>query len=635
MAALGAACNASAAVAIVPRMLLHRTCIGSSITSSNSISSSIRPSAALFTSFAFPFPSQQQQQQQQGFCQHFSVISPSSSSSFLPKVPAQFYHRSGSIAMSPSKSPSPVKAVLTAEVGLTKPAETTLPDIAVTATDGDVTQWKGDLLVVGVFEGEFAKNEAGAFEDSGLKALDGALGGILGDILTEEDFAGKAGKSSSARVSGHGFKRLVFVGLGKPETAASSFRVWNSLGESIATAAKPAKATSAAVVIANPPELSPEAKVSAASAITSGAVLGSFEDLRFKSESKNPVLNSIEIFGLGSGPELEEKLSQTVKLASGVMFAKQLVNAPPNVLIPSVLADEAENLAAEFSDVLTVKILDEEACKELKMGSYLGVAIASTNPPKFIHLQYKPPTGEVKTKLAIVGKGLTFDSGGYNLKTGAGSMIELMKFDMGGAAAAIGAAKAVAAVKPLGVEVHFIVAACENMISGGGMRPGDILTASNGKTIEVNNTDAEGRLTLADALVYACNLKVDKIVDLATLTGACIVALGNDIGGMFTPNDDLAAELSSASKSAGEKLWRMPMEESYWDMMKSGIADMVNTGGRPGGSITAALFLKQFVDENIAWAHLDIAGPVWSNEKKGATGFAVATLLSWVQKHSS
>ncbi|CAM6081800.1 unnamed protein product [Calypogeia fissa] len=258
-----------------------------------------------------------------------------------------------------------------------------------------------------------------------------------------------------------GFVQGLIVGrssssFSKPETAASSFKVWNSLGESIATAAKPAKATSAAVVIANPPELSPEAKVSAASAITSGAVLGSFEELRFKSDSKNPVLNSIEIFGLGSGPELEEKLSQTVKLASGVMFAKQLVNAPPNVLIPSVLADEAENLAAEFSDVLTAKILDEEACKELKMGSYLGVPIASTNPPKFIHLQYKPPTGEVKTKLAIVGKGLTFDSGGYNLKTGAGSIIELMKFDMGGAAAAIGAAKAVAAVKPLGIEVQCV-----------------------------------------------------------------------------------------------------------------------------------------------------------------------------------
>jgi leucyl aminopeptidase len=205
---------------------------------------------------------------------------------------------------------------------------------------------------------------------------------------------------------------------------------------------------------------------------------------------------------------------------------------------------------------------------------------------------------------------------------------------MGGAAAVLGCAKAIAAIKPAGVEVNFIVAACENMISGGGMRPGDILTASNGKTIEVNNTDAEGRLTLADALVYTSKLKVDKIVDLATLTGACIIALGNEIGGMFTPFDALAEELSAASKKGGEKLWRMPMEDSYWEMMKSNIADMVNTGGRAGGSITAALFLKHFVDESIPWAHLDIAGPVWK-DKIGGTGFAVATLVEWVVSHKS
>jgi leucyl aminopeptidase len=183
-------------------------------------------------------------------------------------------------------------------------------------------------------------------------------------------------------------------------------------------------------------------------------------------------------------------------------------------------------------------------------------------------------------------------------------------------------------------QVNFIVAACENMISGGGMRPGDILTASNGKTIEVNNTDAEGRLTLADALIYAGHLKVDKIVDLATLTGACIIALGTDIGGMFTPSDALAEELSAASKKAGEKFWRMPMEEGYWEMMKSNIADMVNTGARAAGSITAALFLKQFVDEKLPWAHLDIAGPVWK-DKTGGTGFAVTTLVEWVSKNSS
>jgi len=210
-----------------------------------------------------------------------------------------------------------------------------------------------------------------------------------------------------------------------------------------------------------------------------------------------------------------------------------------------------------------------------------------------------------------------------------------MKFDMGGSAAVLGAAKALGQIKPAGVEVHFIVAACENMISGTGMRPGDIVTASNGKTIEVNNTDAEGRLTLADALVYACNQGVEKIVDIATLTGMCKVALGPSIAGVFTPSDDLAKEVMAASEVSGEKLWRLPLEESYWESMKSGIADMVNTGDRQGGAITAALFLKQFVDEKVQWLHIDMSGPVRNYKNKTATGFGISTLVEWVLKNSS
>jgi leucyl aminopeptidase len=237
--------------------------------------------------------------------------------------------------------------------------------------------------------------------------------------------------------------------------------------------------------------------------------------------------------------------------------------------------------------------------------------------------------------LGLVGKGLTFDSGGYNIKTGPGCSIELMKFDMGWSAAVLGAAKALGQIKPPGVEVHFIVAACENMISGTGMRPGDIVTASNGKTIEVNNTDAEGRLTLADALVYACNQGVEKVIDLATLTGACVVALGPSIAGVFTPSDYMAKDVMAAAEVSGEKFWRLPMEDSYWDSMKSGVADMVNTGGRQGGAITAALFLKQFVDEKVQWMHIDLAGPVWNEKKRNATGFGISTLVEWVLKHSS
>jgi leucyl aminopeptidase len=213
------------------------------------------------------------------------------------------------------------------------------------------------------------------------------------------------------------------------------------------------------------------------------------------------------------------------------------------------------------------------------------------------------------------------------------SSIEMMKTDMGGAGATFGAAKAIAQLKP-DVEVHFISAVTENMVSGRAMHPGDILTASNGKTIEINNTDAEGRLTLADALVYADKLGLDAIVDLATLTGACVVALGNDIAGLWSPNDDLAASLLTAAEAGGEKLWKMPFEESYFDSMKSPIADMKNTGARTGGAISAAVFLKQYVKDT-PWAHLDVAGPVWTDKDKdyhptGATGYGVRTLVNWV-----
>ncbi|GLJ15406.1 hypothetical protein SUGI_0252910 [Cryptomeria japonica] len=514
-------------------------------------------------------------------------------------------------------------------LGLTKPAELSLPQIAFSAKEIDLKEWKGDILAVGVFEKDVSN---GVFENGRLKELDGFVNGVLSEVAKEEDFSGKIGQTTFVRLSGFGFQRLGLVGLGKKNGVNKALK---GFGEALAAAAKSAQAIRVGVILPSAQDLSTTVKLDFLSAIAAGVLLGVHEDNRFKSEAKQPLLKSLDFLELGSGLEFEHRFKYVEQVCSGVFLTRHLVNAPANVLTPSALADEASFIASTYSDVLTAKILDVEQCKELKMGSYLGVAAASANPPKFIHLIYKPPTGDVKTRLAIVGKGLTFDSGGYNLKTGPGCSIELMKFDMGGSAAALGAAKAIGQIKPLGVEVHFIVAACENMISGTGMRPGDVITASNGKTIEVNNTDAEGRLTLADALVYACKQGVDKIVDLATLTGACIIALGNEIAGMYTPNDDMAEELSKASEASGEKFWRMPLEESYWESMKSGIADMVNTGGRPGGSITAALFLKQFVDDNVKWLHIDMAGPVWSEKKRCATGFAVPTLVEWVLKNSS
>ncbi|KAL2951736.1 hypothetical protein AAZX31_19G070300 [Glycine max] len=529
-----------------------------------------------------------------------------------------------------------------ATLGLTLPANTESLKVSFAAKELDVAEWKGDLLAVGVTEKDVARNVESRFENAILSALDSKLGGLLGQVSSEEDFSGKLGQSTVLRIaSGLGFKRVALLGLGASASTTSAFK---SLGEAVAAAAKSAQAGHVAVALASPDALSTESKPKTASAIASGTLLGTFEDNRYKSESKKSVLSSVDIIGLGTGPELEKKLKYAADISSGIILGRELVNSPANVLTPGVLAEEASKIASTYNDVFTAKILDAEQCKELKMGSYLGVAAASANPPHFIHLCYKPPTGPVNVKLALVGKGLTFDSGGYNIKTGPGCLIELMKFDMGGSAAVFGAAKALGQIKPLGVEVHFIVAACENMISGTGMRPGDIVTASNGKTIEVNNTDAEGRLTLADALVYACNQGAEKIVDLATLTGACIIGLGSSIAGVFTPSDDLAKEVFDASEASGEKLWRLPLEESYWESMKSGVADMVNTGGRPGSAITAALFLKQFsktilflqfVDEKVQWMHIDMAGPVWNEKQRCATGFGVATLVEWVLRNAS
>lgn len=517
-------------------------------------------------------------------------------------------------------------------LGLTNPAPVEAPQISFGAKDIDVLEWKGDLLAVGVTEKDVAKDENSKFKNPILNKLDSRLGGLLAEASAEEDFNGKAGQSTVLRFPGLGTKRVSLIGLGQSASNVAAFR---GLGEAVASAAKASQASEVAISLASPEEHPSESKPNIASAIASGTILGIFEDNRYKSESKKSALKSVEIIGLGSGPEVDKKLKYAQDVSSGIILGRELVNSPANVLTPGALAAEATKIASTYSDVLSATILNEEQCRELNMGSYLGVSAAATNPPHFIHLRYKPPSGPVSVKLGLVGKGLTFDSGGYNIKTGPGCSIDIMKVDMGGSAAVLGAAKALGQIKPLGVEVHFVIAACENMISGTGMRPGDIITASNGKTIEVNNTDAEGRLTLADALVYTCKQGVDKVIDLATLTGACIVALGPSIAGVFTPSDDLAKEVLGASEISGEKFWRMPLEDSYWESMKSSVADMVNTGGRPGGAITAALFLKQFVDEKVQWMHIDLAGPVFSDKKRTATGFGVATLVEWVLKNAS
>ncbi len=492
------------------------------------------------------------------------------------------------------------------------------------ATNTPLQKWSGDCLGVGFFEDKVEQSEA-------FGTLNLALEGLLQEVVTENEFKGKSGEIAWLRSpSGSGLARKVaVVGLGKPES-------WTleSLRQSAAAIARTAQKQKAKTVAISLPLWDQNVTLST-EAMVEGAVLSLHQDNRFKSETENGsrlYVEQIELLGVGTPAEVDAwdgAISKAQQVCEGVILARELVNAPANVVTPMSLAETAANLAQELG--LTLEVLEKEDCEALGMGAFLGVAQASDMPPKFIHLTYRP-AGTPTRKLAIIGKGLTFDSGGLNIKP-TGSGIESMKMDMAGSAATLGAAKVVGLLKP-DVEVHFIVAATENMISGRAIHPGDILTASNGKTIEINNTDAEGRLTLADALVFAEKLGVDAIVDLATLTGACVVALGNDIAGIWSPQDELANALLSASDQAGEKTWRMPLEDKYFEGMKSTIADMKNTGPRPGGSITAALFLKQFVKET-PWAHLDVAGPVWTEKESGyhnagATGFGVRTLVNWV-----
>ncbi|KHG42686.1 MAG: leucyl aminopeptidase [Aphanizomenon flos-aquae KM1D3_PB] len=483
-------------------------------------------------------------------------------------------------------------------------------------TNTGLLDWTGDTLAFGLFED--------AVELTGdLVNLNDKFAGILKEVIAEEEFTGKANSTVVIRLAGTGsVKKVIVVGLGKPDALKL-----DSLRRVAATVAKTAKKQKTKTLGISLP-LWNDDPAATAQALTEGIELALYQDIRFKSEpeDKNPNIETIDLLGLAGQ---EAAITCANQIVSGVILARQLVAAPANAVTPITMAETAQAIAHEHG--LELEILEQEECEKLGMGAFLGVAQASDLPPKFIHLIYKP-AGTPKRKLAIIGKGVTFDSGGLNIK-GAGSGIETMKMDMGGAAATLGAAKAIGQLKP-DVEVHFISAVTENMISGKAMHPGDILTASNGKTIEVNNTDAEGRLTLADALVYADKLGVDAIVDLATLTGACVVALGEDIAGLFTPDDTVASQLKTAADNAGEKIWRMPMEDKYFDGLKSGIADMKNTGPRYGGSITAALFLKQFVKDT-PWAHLDIAGPVWADKEHGyngagATGFGVRTLVSWV-----
>jgi len=500
------------------------------------------------------------------------------------------------------------------------PIFTSAPGVEVSVSTTAPEDWSGDLLFVPLMMADGEDKKALAPIQGVAAAIDAANSGAIKEMVSDNEFKGAPASSSTVRMPGGGkVKKMTILGAGKSDKF--DVKGGAKLGAAIAATAKSEKAKTAAILVPA------SASVEAIEGMVSSVLAALYHDVRFKSGDdveKAAVLCKLELLACPEG-DVAGAIKSAVTMEAGVRLTKDLVGGPANYVTPSLLAETALQIAADTG--MTCKILEKDDCVKLKMGSYLAVSQGAAEPPKFIHLIYKPK-GEIKKKVAIVGKGLTFDSGGYNIKM---SMMELMKFDMGGSAATLGAAKIVGLMQPEGVEAHFIVASCENMVSADAFRPGDILTASNGKTIEVGNTDAEGRLTLADALVYAeKNAGAEEIIDIATLTGACIVSLGGQYAGMWSNDEAMAESIKASAEATGEKMWQMPLPEEYGEMIKSKIADLKNIGGKGAGSITAALFLKEFVDK-AKWAHLDIAGPVW-DDAKGATGYGAKVLANWVAR---
>ncbi|MBE7712329.1 MAG: leucyl aminopeptidase [Cyanobacteria bacterium SIG26] len=402
---------------------------------------------------------------------------------------------------------------------------------------------------------------------------------------------------------------IIAMGLGKKE-----FVDGNIIRETIAKAIKKCSEIKAKTVA-----IELDLAINSTEAIILGTTIANYHFDKYKTKKEHRIT---EIYLENT---TEEEIIKAKTIADGVKLARNLSNEPAAFATPTKLAEIAQGIEG-----LQTEVYDEPTIREMKMGAYLAVAQGSTQPPKFIHMKHL--VDNPKKRIAIIGKGMCFDSGGLDIKPAA-SMLN-MKDDMSGSACVLGVMKAIAKLRPE-IEVHGIIAACENMPSGNAYKPGDILTAKNGKTIEVDNTDAEGRLTLADALCYACDLQVDEIIDIATLTGACMVALGSAASGIMGNNDEFVKKLIETGKNTGEKFWQLPMWQEYRDNMNSDVADMKNTGSRYGGASAAGMFLKEFVCDNVKWAHMDVAGTAFLEKpqkefSKGATGVGVRTILNYI-----
>jgi leucyl aminopeptidase len=494
--------------------------------------------------------------------------------------------------------------------------------VEIKVESGDITRHPAKAIIVNLFEGVTSPGGATGAVD---KALDGGISGLI----SEGEIKGKLNEVTLIHTLGRiPSPRVIVAGLGKQDSFDLNV-IRNLMGTSLRRA-RTAGATSVATILhgAGIAGLDPE---ECAQAIAEGAVMGAYRFRRYKQNEDD----GREIETLHIVERSDEKLDAVRRgvergtiLAQAANHTRDMANEPANELYPDRLAERAKSLASDAG--LECEILDEKKLQELGMGALVGVGVGSSRPPRFVIVRYKGRKDSDET-LGLLGKGITFDTGGISIKPAAG--MEAMKGDMSGAAAVISTMWAIGKLKPA-INVTALVPMAENMPSGSAIRPGDVLRAMNGKTIEVINTDAEGRLILADAVCYARQEKLSPIVDVATLTGAMQIALGPGATGFMATHDDLAESLTRAGERSGERMWRFPLIDDYAEQMKSNVADIKNTGDRAGGAINAAKFIHFFV-EDTPWIHIDMAGTDDSNKDKGvwvkgSTGIPTRTLINFV-----
>ena len=491
------------------------------------------------------------------------------------------------------------------------------------ASGSPYEQIDAHALAVAVFKDE----KIGGF----LQKLDELSGGLVKSAIEAEEFSGKEGETAYFHLVGNSrikARRLLLVGVGD----LSEYKV-STVSHMAGTAVRSLR-TKNAKTIAIVPRCDGDPQEVAASAVQ-GSLIATFDPDKYRTvdkEEKN--VDRIVISLEGAKPDVLNKGINVGRIiGESVNFTRDLANEPGASMTPTDMAARARDIAQEFG--LSVDILDEDRMEQEGMGSLLSVARGSDQPAKLIILKYTPekPKGDDNKLLALVGKGVTFDSGGISLKPG--ENMELMKYDMTGGATVLGAMRAIAQLKPP-IPVLGVAPCTENLPSGKATKPGDVVRAMTGKTIEVINTDAEGRLILADAIAYAKKLGATQVIDMATLTGAVSIALGDVNAAVLGTDQQLIDEIIASGHEVGEKFWQLPLDKEYSKQIKSDIADIKNVGGRKAGTITAAAFLKEFAD-GISWAHLDIAGTAWGDDakpyrSKGPTGIAVRTLLKFVDR---